>query len=570
MPMGFRDNSKGTKEIEKKYTSKIGEHLMIEAPTGAGKTRFALQLHKEKSKEKQGILWFDPKNKLHQELKCISKDINNIFLIGAPAGGTNDISINLFQKILESESSSKRFAYSVIANDLSNGHNFWAEAGAEMLYNSMNFCYSIQEIIKIKEKYKSENTEYFNLSKVISDDVFFEKYLKGTLKNFSFSENNNTKEEFMFDSKPITFQSFHKLLSNQVIFKILCLHSTMIADFFLREFKNKLYGMEITDEDARKLDKFINKMKNYATILSSYNLSEDSSETSGINGVYMSMLNSIPSELHLDKVLNSVRDTHNIIDLLESGKHIIVSKDSKFISSSIFNYVTDVLSLRSSKTNATPITIFIEEASRVLTSETDLEATLAYARESKLSVIFIVQSRTQIIEIFGDNKSYSIFENITIIKVGSINENKGKKYKFNPNFNNEEKILEAELKYQKATKQYLEINKNKNEVVIFDNRLYEIRESILLINIKTKETREVKYYFNDNETESYFYIPNDLKSKVISEIGNLTFYLNSKECYDRDIQAQCDAWIENTPEYTQRFEYIDYGSSDDNNDEIAF
>jgi len=493
MTIGFLTNNE-KKQTTEQYETKSGEHVMIESKTGAGKTRLALSIHDQKAAQEEGILWFDPKNKLHRELKKHSKDPTDIFLLGAPAEGENDIRINLFQKIVDSESKALRFSYALIAGEkATDSHKFWSEAAAEMFFHSMNFIYELQQLI--------------SMTKNISDrEILF-------CKEFSIKDTDSSKKStFKIDATPVTFESFYKRISDYDQFKIMCNNSNAIATVVVGKAKSYLSSRRFSKEDATKLDKHLSRVKRFAFEISKYSLNDSRAEASGDNGVYMSMIKSIPSELYSDRGLNITEDTHNMIELLEEGKHIVVSKDSKIISSALFNYVTDHLSLRSSKHDARPVSIFMEEASRILTRSTDLEGTLAYARESKLSVVFVVQSFAQIIEIYGQNISSSILENLTRINLlprkktdldtfqYEVNNNI---YTFNPRFCSDKEIYKAELEYQKMTKEYLSIDKEENEVVIFNHRLFEQREAAILVNIDSMTVREVPYSIYD--TNGYFF-----------------------------------------------------------------
>ncbi len=186
-----------------------------------------------------------------------------------------------------------------------------------------------------------------------------------------------------------------------------------------------------------------------------------------------------------------------------------IDKESKKI---LFNVMSEHFSTRSHKNNVQPVSFVLEELPRYASPTLDYEKTLAYARQSSYSIIGVIQDYSQL-EKFRSSDVDSILNNVTLFQLATQKEPLEKFhyfynneiYKFDPQFISKEVLYKSELKYQKDTKQYAEVERQENEIVIYDERLYGIREVVTVVNIDTMEEREVHYDpKSEEEDDGYF------------------------------------------------------------------
>ena len=162
-----------------------------------------------------------------------------------------------------------------------------------------------------------------------------------------------------------------------------------------------------------------------------------------------------------------------------------------------------------------PNTIYLEETSRILSADTDIERVITYARQSKLSLVLILQSMQQAYEVFGNNVADTIFENVTQLTLVS-HENRDPKYlyytvneneyifPFDPKFTETKDLYLAELEYQHLVNQYASVDKTPTEVALYDHYLYSSKKEIALLDTETMTDRSVKYNIEDESYKGYF------------------------------------------------------------------
>ena len=353
----------------------------------------------------------------------------------------------------------------------------------------------------------------------------------GNGKSFIFSKDieldEDTSLKFRYSGKPLTLNELNQYFIEHDTFRILSGKAYKISKYLKDMVSDNLDISNMTQKKVKTLDKLFRELDEAVANISQYELGSNKAEASGDNGMWFSIRSSIPSSLIDNPSLNVKKESSDLIEILEEGNIIVVDSetlDSEAVSS-ILNFVWDRLSLRSSKNIKHPVACIVEEASRVLSPGTDLERTLAYARESNLSLILAVQSISQLKDIFGPIKLDSILNNVTHIKLSS-KEDKLKKFhfrvnddetiqKFEPLFLSKEALYRADLRFQSETGQFGSVDKGRNELVIYDQILYDTRGTVILIDLETMSEREEDYYPEDMGNNEFV---NMLKSYIEDQI----------------------------------------------------
>lgn len=127
-----------------------------------------------------------------------------------------------------------------------------------------------------------------------------------------------------------------------------------------------------------------------------------------------------------------------------------------------------------------------------------------FLRQARVSVHLATQHESQMIETFGQNRWLTYQTNFPDIFTLSAHDfrlkpflyhhkKRDKVYKSGPIFFDRVALLQTEKKFQSQTGQYSNICKNQNEVVMYDARLYELKENVIIINATTLEESEVRY-----------------------------------------------------------------------------
>lgn len=309
------------------------------------------------------------------------------------------------------------------------------------------------------------------------------------------------------------------MISHRETFRQIVGNIFKVFNLFEEEMKGRVEsGLLLTEENASVLDTFLGDMVRFAKEFSTYKLASDDGSASGTSGVWFTMCSSIPSTLFTDKSLNVPHNTHNTKELLESGKCIIVSINNEEVMGTLFNYYAEYFSARASRPDIRPVTIMLEEANRLLTTmiNIDLEKTITYSRQAKLSIVTVFQSWGQAYEVFGRYVAESIFENVTRLTMveGGKKDAKYLYYSmdddsihaFDPKFATDKELYVAELEYQKITRQFSSIEKSVSEVVVFDHFLYEYSNEVTLVDVETLSSRSVKYMPMEKKNKNGYFV----------------------------------------------------------------
>ena len=497
MQMGFMNSSNKISSscvVPVEFT-----HSYASGQTGCGKTTgFVYPNLEERIKNNHGILLYDYKGKEHLAVKYLANKYNrldDVIEIGKDWGSC----INIVKYMNKAQ----LFEFFKQMNGRTDGDMYWTNSSA-------NICSEVLTILKNTNK-------VINICKKYSNIPIEEKHIKILTKLFIGFEMN-----------------FENTLSN--LANIVCTKKNILS--FLEKMDNLKYIVDkiisehiITDASKAKenLDNYVdifNELINLEDkiILAKKALSTFSNETKTADNDYttldslISTINTPLSAITTIKYLN--HDELDIVEALNNGKIVVINTNSfsdqiiSALNSSLFFELTK----RSSKVS-TPISIFIDEAQKVVSEDFNLPVDVL--RECKVELFLSFQNEELMIEKLGLNKFTSLVKNLKrryIFKNPNMYKNieelsRLDTYEYyddmlmdfkiyevtNPLQLNQKDFFKVELKYQnlkKIKEKYSYKSENKNHILIYDDSLME--DGMLILRDKNNKDSVVNVYKNEN------------------------------------------------------------------------
>jgi energy-coupling factor transporter ATP-binding protein EcfA2 len=507
-------NEQGIKNSNEHLRIESGEHALLVGSTGCGKTTLLKKLIAEKVKMGESLVIIDEKNTLETELKAMFKDSGiNLYQLGSQGYGTTDIRTSLHTLTCSSDTQSKKFFNGMISEDYENSstHKFWGKGAASLGYKIHKFAYTIHKLLVLLKEDKDDEVELKKIYPI--------EYGKKT-----------TKHEFCISSRPMTFKDLEPVLKDFHLYRIISERGYELINDIEDRLKDKFQGLEISKETAIQIDGLLKELKEVSLELSRQRVHENPGEASGVNGLLMTLKSSLNDSLFENPVLNEPYPTHDLFEVLEGEQSIIILNNlDKEILQILFNVISDHLSMRSHKNDIHPVTMVLEELPRYISTTLDLEEMLAYARQSLCSIISVIQDYSQLKK-FNDGEIDSILNNTKVFQMNMKDapldkfcyryENDSKVYRFNPDFMSRSEILSVALEYQRNTGQFEDIEKNSNELVLFDNLLYQAKGLVSLVDVESLKERLVPYTLKNEVVEGYFTDQYQIMNRLINEEDN--------------------------------------------------
>ncbi len=538
LTLGFLDNTQSFKRVAPIVKDEFTHALCI-GETGSGKTTgFILPNIKDRIAKKHGILVYDFKGNLHLGIKKLALEagrLGDAIEIGTPWGKKT----NPFEYMTIKEVYALLFA--LISQRDTEGV-FWHSAAATL---GSNIVRVIRKIGKVKESFEQLGVEFPKLLFRYTVD-FNDKISR--IEHTSLPVTDYHAENFEYP----TVASFASLYSCIRTVKKLCMftdgHPMLVAflkdklvSAFASKMKKEFANQNIENEWPKVQRGFeeallrIEELNNSFAMLDSYksmavSISDD---FSGNYGVIFSLESSLK---HFYDYSFFSEHECDIIEELNNGKIVIVN--TSLLTNQMINALNQsiVLSLskRAKQPRKTPVSIFIDEANRVVDKNTELATDIL--REAKVELILAIQNESQMIYKMGIERYKELKGNLTEQFIFRNNdENHMQKTDKDverlathtyltaelkevracePIFFAEDELLFAEYEYQKnlaVVVELLEMNKVvEPTIAIFDDIVFERDDSVYLQNIETKEMQKVifrsdKEYKNAREELAKIY-----------------------------------------------------------------
>lgn len=512
MQMGFINNQANSLNncvvpIEFTHSYSVGQ-------TGCGKTTGYIYPNlKNRIKNKHGILLYDYKGKEHLSVKYLANKynrLNDVIEIGKDWAS----SINIIKHMNKAQ----LFDFFKLLNGKTSSDMYWANSSA-------NICTEILSILKITNK-------IFNLCKTQSKTTIDIERLNRLLKvSFGFEM---SLDYTLLNLSNIVCRKRNILNFLEKMDRLKYVFDQIITIYVLinkNESKDNLDKyIDIFNEIINLEDQIIVVKKALATFSNESNTSE--TEFTTLDSL-ISIINTPLSTLITIKCLNN--DELNIIDALNKGKIIVINTNS--FSDQIISALNSSIFFELSKNSlkiASPISIFIDEAQKVVSEDFNLPVDIL--RECKVEVFLAFQNEELMIEKLGVNKFNSLLNNLKrryIFKNPTIYKNieelsklgmyeyyddmlvDFKIYKIDkPILINKDDFFKVELKYQnlkKIKEKYSYKSENQNHILVYDDSLME--EGILILRDENNEDYLVNVYKKENFNRVYAKFINTLNDR---------------------------------------------------------
>jgi hypothetical protein len=519
--LGFLD-SKDDFDISVPIVKDEFTHALCVGETGSGKTTgFILPNIKDRIEKNNGLLIYDFKGNLHLSVKKLAFEagrLGDVIEIGTPWGKKT----NPFEYMTVKEIYALLFA--LISQKDTEGV-FWHSAAATL---GSNIVRIIRRIGKVKESFDTLGVEFPKLSFRYSID-FNDKIAK--VEHVSLPVSDYHAENFEYPSAA-SFASLYECVRSV---KKVCMftdgHSVMVgflkdklissfANRMKRDFLNQNIEKEWPDvqrsyEEALlridELNKSFNMLDSYKSMAVSI-----SDDFSGNYGVIFSLESSLKHFYDY-----SFFSEHECDIIEELGRNKIVIVNTSLLTNQMVNALNQSivlnLSKRAKQSSKNAVSIFIDEANRVVDKNTELATDIL--REAKVELILAIQNESQMIYKMGMDRYKELKGNLTeqfifrnndethSIKTdkdverlvthtyltGELKEVKSA----SPIFYTEDELLTVEYEYQKhlpVIVELLAMNKVEEPTIcVFDDIVFEREDSIYLKDISTKLMRKVMF-----------------------------------------------------------------------------
>jgi len=382
--MGFRQQTSSKKQEQTILIPETHTHAVGIGQTGSGKTTsFIYPNLKHRIEQRHGLLLYDYKGKEHSVVKHFADKagrIDDIIEIGKPWGA----SVNLIRHMSNEDLS--HFFEGLLAH--SDENRYWSISASSLAIDVLDVIGALEEL-RIS----------YEMSR----------------KSFSKDPTHFMTHNFNYPST----KSITSLLE--------CTRSlSRLIDFIddLDDLKKRLYEKiktEMNNAQKHRGDKHIKD--EYDDILMSYTKLEEiiehtkqsleiysDSDSKSLKTILAALVMPI-SQIAQNSYFNT--DDLDIVNALNNGKIIIINTTAladtilENLNASIF----DELSKRSRLRKVNPITVFIDEAHRVLSSNSDLPIDIL--REAKVDVVLTFQDISLVIDKIGKEKFRGLMANLS-------------------------------------------------------------------------------------------------------------------------------------------------------------
>lgn len=375
-------------DIDSQIIPKDYRHALCFGDTGSGKTAtFIMPNLKERIEQGNSIVFMDHKGHEHQKIKHFSIEadrLDDVVEIGKPHGAY----IN-FMDIFDSDALQAAIAAMLGGIDKD---PYWSGSASKLAVR----CVEIHR-------------KYYEIGKTLED--FFDVDKKQLEVILEEGENGKVQSVLQLHEEP-SFQTLSKILATPKTLKQFFTSMKKLSTAFDKKMATLYIKHEKDFEKKSKLVHLMTKHFQFSDLLEAYgefSIDSDSSEASGNNGVLQVINNAIATIATLPSMNHS---EVNMMELIEDKSIIII--DTQSISTDLYGILLESLmkSLASRIKHETPdpVSIFIDEANRVLPPKIDLSNDVM--RESKVELILSAQNEHQMIVKFGKEQWKAISENI--------------------------------------------------------------------------------------------------------------------------------------------------------------
>jgi len=410
-------------------------HILITGATGSGKTAsLILPTLKNRILTNNSIIFLEYKGHEHRKIKYIAEQacrLNDIVELGKPTGSFINI-MALFDS---------NMIHDTIIN-LCGGEGkdpYWSTSASQLAIRIVELQRKLQIISKLMIGDFNVAEDFFTLS--LSDTI---------LKRNDY--------QILKISEEISFATLAKIIHTPSSI-IHFFSSIKVLSAKLEIVIKKLYkNLPPTTADESKLENLLSECILFSEMVSKYAdfTLQNTDESSGNNGVLQILQNAI-STLSTQDFIN--KNEVDILKLIDNDAIIIIDVQSlnSHVYSIFIESILRRLARRIKYEVPKEVSVFIDEANRVITPKLDLQNDIL--RESNVELILAIQNEEQMQLKFGEIKWESIVSNIhhhfAINERHTVWYNGQEQPKVKPLLFNEKTLDYAEYKYNRIAKNLL-------------------------------------------------------------------------------------------------------------------
>lgn len=473
-PMGFRvSGSIETKNIQQSIPPVDFQHVLVEGATGSGKTAsLILPTFEDRLRRGHTIIFFDHKGHEHKKVKALAKKfgrLGDVVELGKPHSGYINLLAELDVIRLKE----------MIRETTGSKDPYWSNSAASLIEDIVTPLRKMYTLLNVL----TEESVALPIINNIRDD----------LKTI----------EIDIESKP-SFQTLTKIVASP---KALKKYNEVITDISekLRSALNSghLYKEDEVGCKRQMLAKLIS-FENSIKVSSRFILSEDKSDTNtGNNAVLQILDNAIASYAKKD-YMNV--DEFTIADLIDSNAIIVIDTQSfgDDVMKLFFESMLQKSVMRLRTGTASPTSVFIDEANRVLFPSLDLHSDIL--REASVELVIAIQNEEQMISKFTGTVWDSIKGNIKhqffIDHDHNMRYNNNNLMHIAPLLLEQETLMAADYAFHALKKNQVNLQKNflgdkdmlpEKFTVIYDLDRFEYEASIFIEDIYGEQS-SLSYY----------------------------------------------------------------------------
>lgn len=382
--MGFTKQTSLKQEDESILIPETFTHAVGIGQTGSGKTTsFIYPNLRHRLEQGHGLLVYDYKGKEHSYVKHFAdkaERINDVVEIGKPWGA----SVNLIRHMSNEDLS--HFFEGVLAH--SDENRYWALSAKSLAIDVLDVIGALEEL----------RTCYERSGKSFSKDpTHFSTH------NFSYPTTKTISSLFECTRSLMKLIDFIDNLDK-------------LKESLYERIKTEINIAQKRSRDESVKDEFDDILMSYTKLENIIESAQQSLEiysdpdSKSLKTILAALVTPI-SQISQNSFFNT--DSLDIVEALNSAKIIIINTTglSDTILQNLNASIFDELSKRSRLRKINPVTVFIDEAHRVLSRESDLPVDLL--REAKVDVVLTFQDKSFVIDKIGKEKFRGLMANLS-------------------------------------------------------------------------------------------------------------------------------------------------------------
>lgn len=494
--LGFIQENNTKKSVEQTsiIVPKNFTHSYVVGQTGCGKTSsFIYPNLDDRIKNGHGILLMDFKGKEHRSAKFFAHKHNrlsDVLEIGTPWGIRTNLISNMNEKELKS------FVISLMSMKAEN--DYWSVSGSNLVISAWKSIKAYKNIIEEADKINNKKIylgviERFKLPTALT---FAEitNVCKSTVSIASFLNRVQKLSE-----------RFEKTINSKIEDWLNRHDEDVVKNKYLDLMTSILHFKDIVENELKSLEVFKDSL-------------DESNKSSSLTTLIMSMSTTFSSVAD-NKSFNDA-DGLDLAKELDNGKIIIINAQeiSSIVLGNLVSSTLQELSKRVRQTKINPVSVFIDEAQRILGGGGSMDLHAEILREAKVELFLAFQSHSLMINALGESPFKALLLNLVSsyhfkngVVVDDLETNKLKEFEcfINgedtihaaiPIFIDPEEIYDVEVEYFKINLFYEMLNideKYRDQVIQFNHILYQINQ----IDLKAKDGTLTTIKLRDKKRE---------------------------------------------------------------------